>query len=170
MIRKTDRLTYRDAPHLRILKPKILRHTKFILRLHLIVDNADIPNSFPLILTTPDPWLGGLLCQALPIVSKTMIKFSGEGQYNLKYKLLLIFSIPSIYEPVCGKDSKTYSSRCNAECSGVAVDCEGECPCRSCKDDCPRWFKHCVIFEVQNYIILKQGPKSILRWWWKNRS
>ena len=57
MTQQTDRLTYRDAPHLRILKPQILRHTKFILPLHLIVDNADIPNSFPLILTTPDPWL-----------------------------------------------------------------------------------------------------------------
>ena len=57
MTRQTDRLTYRDAPHLRILKPKILRHTKFILPLHLIVDNADIPISFPLILTSPDPWL-----------------------------------------------------------------------------------------------------------------
>ena len=76
MTRQTDRLTYRDAPHLKILKPQILRHTKFILRLHLIVDNADIPNSFLLILTSPDPWLGGLLCQAMSIVSKTIIKFS----------------------------------------------------------------------------------------------
>ena len=137
MTQQTDRLTYRDAPHLKILKPHFLRHTKFILPLHLIVDNADIPNFCPLILTTPDPWLGGLLCQALSVVSKTIIKFSMEGQSYLKYKFLLIFSIPSIYEPVCGKDSKTYSSRCNAECSGVAVECEGECPCRSCKDNCP---------------------------------
>ena len=79
MTRQTDRMTYRDALHLRILKPQILRHTKFILRLHLIVDNADIPNSFPFILTAPDPWLGGLLCQALSVVSKTIIKFSRGG-------------------------------------------------------------------------------------------
>ena len=35
-----------------------------------------------------------------------------------------------MYDPVCGTDSLTHSNTCEAECSGVEVDCPGECPCQ----------------------------------------
>ena len=30
---------------------------------------------------------------------------------------------------MCGVDERTYSNRCEAECQGVEVECEGECIC-----------------------------------------
>merc|ERR1711887_534895 len=36
---------------------------------------------------------------------------------------------PALYSPVCGEDNTTYSSTCQAMCSIVMVQCEGECPC-----------------------------------------
>jgi len=36
---------------------------------------------------------------------------------------------PSIKDPVCGVNGRTYQSRCHAYCDGVDVDCEGECIC-----------------------------------------
>jgi len=33
------------------------------------------------------------------------------------------------YRPVCGLDGNTYGNNCDAESHGVAVECEGECPC-----------------------------------------
>jgi len=33
------------------------------------------------------------------------------------------------YEPVCGLDGRVYSNRCSSETAGVAVQCEGACPC-----------------------------------------
>merc|ERR1712215_578333 len=36
---------------------------------------------------------------------------------------------PALYSPVCGEDNMTYSSTCQAMCSMVTIQCEGECPC-----------------------------------------
>merc|ERR1712183_171735 len=34
---------------------------------------------------------------------------------------------PALYSPVCGEDNMTYSSTCQAMCSMVTIQCEGEC-------------------------------------------
>ena len=33
-------------------------------------------------------------------------------------------------KPVCGGDGKEYNNYCLADCEGVSVDCEGNCPCK----------------------------------------
>lgn len=35
----------------------------------------------------------------------------------------------SVYEPVCGADQRIYENECKANCAGVNVVCDGECPC-----------------------------------------
>jgi coxsackievirus/adenovirus receptor len=35
---------------------------------------------------------------------------------------------PKIFQPVCGEDGQTYGNSCEAECSGVKVKSEGDCP------------------------------------------
>ncbi len=42
---------------------------------------------------------------------------------------------PTIYDPVCGVDGKTYSNDCVAGREGVKIECDGECPCvTACQD------------------------------------
>ncbi|MBU1622248.1 MAG: hypothetical protein KJ597_01605, partial [Nanoarchaeota archaeon] len=36
----------------------------------------------------------------------------------------------SLYDPVCGVNSKTYPNKCEAERAGVKEKCKGKCPCR----------------------------------------
>jgi len=33
------------------------------------------------------------------------------------------------FDPVCGSDGASYPNSCTAGCAGVAVECQGECPC-----------------------------------------
>jgi len=39
------------------------------------------------------------------------------------------------YRPVCGVHNSTHINRCIADCLGDRVNCEGECPCKTCTDD-----------------------------------
>eukprot|EP00095_Tigriopus_kingsejongensis_P004435 maker-scaffold227_size249015-snap-gene-0.14 protein:Tk04435 transcript:maker-scaffold227_size249015-snap-gene-0.14-mRNA-1 annotation:"upf0464 protein c15orf44" len=36
---------------------------------------------------------------------------------------------PAVYRPICGNDGNDYGNDCQAECKGIAVSCEGICPC-----------------------------------------
>jgi len=44
---------------------------------------------------------------------------------------------PAVVIPVCGTDEQTYSNSCQAQCQGVAVGCQGDCPCPNTSCLCP---------------------------------
>jgi len=47
---------------------------------------------------------------------------------------------PMVWDPVCGKDGKTYSNECFAKVAGVEIEYKGTCKERGCEkdEDCPQ--------------------------------
>ena len=52
-----------------------------------------------------------------------------HNKSNINAPILIL----RIYNPMCGKDNKTYSNQWELDCKAVEKRCKGECPC---KEEC----------------------------------
>merc|ERR1712142_787354 len=81
----------------------------------------------------------GLTCVSNNTIAPGFCKKPGCHQCNEKF-----------HQPICGTDGRQYGNLCLANCKGVAVQCNGECPCdkkerilKDCTDK--KWGEWCAL-------------------------